>query len=210
MELAAKFGIEATASEKNIGIGPGYAKLAVQATQPFFIFLENDFRCIEHKSVALKRLQAALNCVTNFGADAVRLRHRHNAGLPDYSLRFRGHELDEGRLHLIDSIRWIDRPDLQFPDLIRATIIDGERWFFAKAGNASFTNNPVLYRTELVQNEIVPRLNVGGFESESAIAGWWRGQPYTVAAGEGLFRHYDPWKEWRRVKRRLLGRKIIA
>ena len=203
IRLARTFGIEIIETKENIGIGPGYARLVDAAKSSFFLFLENDFECIEPAPVALTRMQNALDCLTHHGADAVKLRHRHHAGHPDYSRKaFEGRELPDGENYLLDSVCWRDDPALDFPEFVWRLDMPGEPMFFAKATNANFTNNPVLHRTDFVKRHLLPRLNIPGTGSEAAICDWWAQQEFTVARGTGLFKHNDPYKEWRRLKRR--------
>jgi len=199
--LPRDFGLRLLSSPDNIGIGPAFAELANAASHPFFLFLENDWPCIEPAAITRQRLARGVALLENDTAQAVRFRHRAKYGHPLYSrARCEGHELTaENKTHILDSAHWRAAPDVDFPDHIFRQDIDGDPWFFASAAHAAFTNNPCLYRTNFARDQIAPRGMVPGLESESALQDWWRSQPLTVAMGAGLFTHRDPGKEWRRV-----------
>ncbi len=199
--LAKRFGLRLLTSPDNIGIGPAFARLAEAAENPFFMFLENDWVCTEPQPVVERRLRHGMHLLREQQASAVRYRHRMKYGHPLYSRgRCEGHELAPRNLpHLLDAVFWIKHPEIAFPHNIEHRTLDAEDWYFASAAQAAYTNNPCLYRTEFARYEIAPRSNVPGIESEYLLQDWWRSQPLTVAQGEGLFKHHDPGKEWRRV-----------
>jgi hypothetical protein len=208
--LGQKFGLRLISSPDNIGIGPAYAKLAEAAANPYFMFLENDWVCIEPQSVVERRLRQGMQLVQDGQAQAVRYRHRVKYGHPLYSrARCEGHELEPAnRPHLLDAVHWHENPEVAFSDDVTRRTIDGENWFFTSAAAAAYTNNPCLYCTDFAQTEIAPRSIVPGIASEALLQDWWRSQPYTIAQGEGLFKHHDPGKEWRRagsILRRWVG-----
>ncbi len=202
--LAERYGLRHAASARNLGIGAGFQSLARLATRDYFLFLENDWPCIEPTSRALDRLAQGVRLLAGSQADAVRYRHRHRYGHPLYSRKANeGHELDGDGTHLLDAIHWRQAPEVDFPGLITRRRIGGEDWFFADSAHASYTNNPSLYRTGLARDAIGPLGDVPGIGSEAVVQDWWRRQGLVVAQGEGLFMHRDPGKEWRRAGRML-------
>lgn len=207
IDLAGAFGLKVLKSQDNIGIGPAFAQLAQAAQGRYFLFLENDWPCIEPPDVAQRRLACGVALLESGEADAVRFRHRRKYGHPLYSrARCEGHELDSANLpHIFDAVHWADRPETAFADQITRRDFDGEPWFFARAAHAAYTNNPCLYRTEFARDTIGPRGAIPGLASEAHLQEWWQGQPLTVAMGEGLFTHRDPGKEWRRAGRIIRG-----
>ena len=86
-ELALKFGLKILSSEENIGIGPAVSNLVLAAKNPLVIFLEKDFEVVESKQAVIQELNYAKRLVlsnTNGSrADAVKLRSRWNAGVPN-------------------------------------------------------------------------------------------------------------------------------
>ncbi len=205
--LAHRFGLNLMTSPMNIGIGPAFARLAESSTRRFFLFLENDWLCIEPQLVVERRLQLGMQLLDEGQAGAVRFRHRSRYGHPLYSRKHcEGNELAPDNLrHLLDVIYWNEHPEAAFPNLIANKVLGGENWYFARSANAAYTNNPTLYLTEFVRSNIAPRSNAPGIASESLLQEWWRSQNLTVAQGEGLFKHHDPGKEWRRAAA-ILGR----
>lgn len=205
--VAERFGLRLLSSPDNIGIGPAFARLAEAAARPNFLFLENDWPCIEPADIALRRMACGVGLLDSGDARAVRYRHRRKYGHPLYSrARCEGRELDaENLAHILDAVHWRTDPDTQFPHQIERRTICGEDWFFAAASHAAYTNNPCLYRTEFARDQIARRSLRPGVESEAALQAWWQAQDLTVAMGPGLFTHRDPGKEWRRAGRILKG-----
>lgn len=205
--LAERHGLRLLSSPDNIGIGPAFARLAEAASRPNFLFLENDWPCIEPADVAQRRMACGVELLDSGAAQAVRFRHRRKYGHPLYSrARCEGRELaPENQAHILDAVHWRADPEAEFPQHIERRSIVGEDWFFASAAHAAYTNNPCLYRTEFARDQIAPRSMRPGVESEAALQAWWQEQDLTVAMGPGLFTHRDPGKEWRRAGRILMG-----
>lgn len=205
--LGKKFGLSVIHSADNIGIGPAFAQLAQAATKPYFMFLENDWVCIEPRPIVERRLGHGLGILQSHTADAVRFRHRVQYGHPLYSRKnCEGRELESAnRPHLLDAVHWNKMPSMAFPDYIKHRQLDGEDWYLANSADASYTNNPCLYHTDFARDEIAPRGMIPGIGSEVQLQDWWQKRSLTVAQGEGLFKHHDPGKEWRRARSILRG-----
>ncbi len=194
LRLARKFGLEAIALNRNLGIGRGFLRLADFTEQEFFLPLEHDWHLVESAAVTRARLQRGIDLLRE-GFDVVRLRHRWNPGYPQFCFSLIGRELsnfDEWSqlpaVHLLDSLHWLD-PAETFPDKIQWIqdhFVTTSRW-----GN--WTNNPCLFRREFYRETIRPFIG-NGIDLEQRIARFWPRQGYRIAHGEGLFMHSDPRK----------------
>ena len=180
IEIALAFGYEPIGADTNIGIGPAMQRLADAATGDFFLFLENDWKCI---APAEPLLAKAKLLITVGIADCVKLRHRTDPGHPLWSKQFAGHEYDRPE-YLLDSLHWEDHPE-KFQDIQKM----GE-WYVTTSEFANYTNNPTLYQTAFFREYISPKSGAEGRRSESEIQDWWREQNFKIAQGEGLFTHY--------------------
>lgn len=83
--LAEEFGLALLKSPDNIVIGPAFLALAKAVQHPNFLFLENDWLCIEPSQVARRRLAQGVDLLQSGQADAVRYRHRKKYGHSLYS-----------------------------------------------------------------------------------------------------------------------------
>jgi hypothetical protein len=190
LELANEFQVKVIANDKNVGIHQALQHLIREAKCPVFLFLEGDFKSIESEFVTRGRLAAGFEALVSGECDVVRYRHRKNYGEPNYSVQhFQGNELSNGFNHLLNSIYWRDRPDLDFPDHVNSLTIGSERWYTASSKNANFTNNPCLYRTIFFKDIVCSRPTSLGIALEVEIQEWWQEQNFLVMQGEGLFQH---------------------
>ncbi len=178
--IAKDYGYESLGTSENIGIGPATQILADAASGDFFLFLENDWKCIADAQPLLAK--AKLLIVVGI-TDCVKLRHRKEPGHPLWSRQFAGHEYDRPD-YLLDSVHWEDHPE-KFSDIQKM----GE-WYVTTSEFANFTNNPTLYQTAFFREYISPKSGAKGRASESEIQDWWRTQRFKVAQGEGLFTHH--------------------
>jgi hypothetical protein len=83
-------------------------------------------------------------------------------------------------------VHWTENPDEKFPE-IHKRFYDALTWYMADAGNANWTNNPKMFKTEFLQNIIMPR--IGNRDAEVDLQDWWAQQRYWVAQSDGLFTH---------------------
>lgn len=176
--IATEYGYYAQGIPINIGIAAGYKSLVELATGDLFLFLENDWELIEEPTIIYEAAERLRNNVY----DVVRFRHTKEPGEPLWSRQYQGHEMDVPEF-LLDSVYWSDNPE-QFYPLHRE-----EDFIVTTAPFANWTNNPTMFRTEWLKNEIGPRM--GNTDVELDIQAWWKQQSqYVVAqAIPGLFRH---------------------
>lgn len=188
--IAQEFGLKIITSDVNVGIGPALTQMAAKAQNPYFLFLENDWLCVEDKDTVFRRLQSGLELIKNENIDVVKYRHRVKFGLPLYSMRnYKNNEIPEGLAYLLDAIHWTDEPEKAFSRYISKKKIGGEDWFFATSENANYTNNPCLYKKQFLEKNITSKAAGPGIALEADLEIWWKNQHFNVAQGEGLFEH---------------------
>jgi hypothetical protein len=196
-EIARHFGLDFIALQKNIGIGKAFIRLTENAQTDNILVLEHDWNLIENKEVTYERLESGLELLGG-SVDVVRYRHRANPGNPHFSFKYQGKELtyydDEigcTSPHLLDSVHWCD-PKKSFPDYIGQF---GE-YFLTGSRYGNWTNNPCLYKKQFYL-DTVRQFAGDGIALEGNISKWWAQQNYSVAHGEGLFKHND-WQKYGR------------
>ncbi|MEY4589412.1 MAG: hypothetical protein RL497_1488 [Pseudomonadota bacterium] len=193
IKLAKKYGIDCIPLEDNIGIGSAFYMLAEKASEPNILLLEHDWELVENASFTLKHLEASISLIQN-GANCVRLRHREHYGFPHYSIeRYQGKELsffdDWIQLHhphLLDAIHWVKDPEVKWPDKIKIK----DDFYVADSRYGNWTNNPCMYASEFYLS-CVKNFTGEGIDLERNISYWWARQSFTVAQGQGLFKHND-------------------
>ena len=212
--IAEEFGFKILASKENIGIQAGIeALLKVSATE-YFLFLENDWVCVESPQAVTARLHEATALLDNNTAKCVRLRHKYQYGDPLHTLQFKGREMEK-TTHLLDCVHWIENPEQTFPDVLYSVYMEKEKWILTDSRYANYTNNPCLYRTAFFKDALSKYVNLGvstggdasqhtyaqtkgvsphAIALEGNIQTWWQEQRLAVAQGVGLFRH-DPQPE---------------
>jgi hypothetical protein len=179
INIATRFGYESMGINKNIGIGPAIRRLAEEATGELFLFLENDWELVEPASNTIAQATVFLG---SYVADVVRLRHRQNPGHPLWTRQFAGNEYARPT-HLLDCIHWVEEPEKYISEIQKL----GD-WYFTTSKNANYTNNPCMYRTEFLRENILPHIAQDmGFERD--IQPFWEQQSFRIAQGRGLFTH---------------------
>lgn len=179
-KIAGEYGYQAEGSPINVGIANGYKSLVAHATGDLFLFLENDWELIENPRILFDAGERLRNLVV----DVVKLRHRTNPGAPLWSRIYEGNELsDRGQRFLLDSLHWS-----QDPRTFLGLIDKQEEWYITTSQFANWTNNPTMFRTEWLREQIIPRM--GTIDVEIDIQPWWEQQKFIVAQHEvGLFTH---------------------
>ena len=195
IEIATHFGLDFIGLQKNIGIGQAFIRLTESAQSDNILVLEHDWNLIENKETTYERLESGLELLGG-SVNVVRYRHRAQPGNPHFSFRNIGKELtyydDEIECtspHLLDSLHWLD-PKKEFPEYIGQF---GE-YFLASSRYGNWTNNPCLYKKQFYLDIVRPFAGEG-ISLEGNISKWWAQQNYSVAHGEGLFKHND-WQKY--------------
>ena len=195
--IADHFGIPYIPHETNIGIGQAFIELTEQAKTDNVLVIEHDWNLIEDKETTYNRLKSGLELI-DVDYSVVRYRHRKKPGVPHFSFRHKGNELNyydeeiEAKSpHLLDSVHWCN-PAESFPNHIKQS---GE-YFITTSRWANWTNNPCLYKKDFYL-ETVKQFAGEGIALEGNISKWWAKQTYKVAHGEGLFKHIDEGKHGR-------------
>jgi len=193
LRLASRYKLDVISSNENIGIGKAFLELAESFNEPYIILLEHDWQLVENLNQTYAQLKNALDLIER-GCNCVRLRHRYKYGEPHYSVgKYREKELDYYddwielyHPHLIDTLHWIERPDLKWPEKIQK---NGE-FFICDSRYANWTNNPCLMERQFFIDSINNFVG-DGIDLERNISFWWARQNFRVAQGEGLFMHND-------------------
>lgn len=181
LQLAQKYGYQAVVSKTNIGIAQAYSRLVEKSTQPYFLFLENDWVLLDKPD---QQIQQGIHLLDYAVTNVVRYRHRRFPGDPLWTLQFRDNEY-ERPTHLLDAVYWTPDPE-KFPEITTKTL-DEVKWYLASSANANWTNNPTMFKTDFLRDNVLPR--IGSRDAEVDLQGWWEQQDYTVAQSEGLFTH---------------------
>lgn len=193
IDIANHFSVNYIESNTNVGIGKAFIELAKNAKTDRILFLEHDWKLIEDKETTYNRLSSGLELIDN-GFNLVKYRHRKTPGVPLFSQRpYQGNELnhydseiDLVSPHLLESIHWVDNPEVDFNEQITK---QGE-YFTTTSRWGNWSNNPGLFDTQFYINTVEPFAG-GGIDLEGKIGGWWARQDFKVAHGEGLFKHED-------------------
>lgn len=176
IDIANKYGYEPLGTETNVGIAEAYKYLVTSASEDTFLFLENDWELIEMPDYIHDE---ALSLLDHCDFDVIRLRHRKNHGWPLWSKSFAGNEMDHPT-HLLDSIHWSEEP-------IGPINWDYHGWWSTTSAFANWTNNPTMFRTQWLKDNILPRMT-GDIEVD--LQPWWEQQTFSVAQSTtGLFTH---------------------
>jgi hypothetical protein len=196
-KIAKHFGLDFIGLTQNIGIGQAFIRLTENAESENVLILEHDWNLIENKETTYDRLSSGLELLAG-SVNVVRYRHREQPGNPHFSFRHKGKELtyydDEigcTSPHLLDSLHWCD-PKKEFPEQIGKF---GE-YFLTSSRYGNWTNNPCLYKKQFYLDTVKPFAGEG-ISLEGNISKWWAQQNYSVAHGEGLFKHND-WQKYGR------------
>lgn len=178
--IADKYGFKWYGSSENIGIARAYKELVQKATGDTFLFLENDWMALESGD----RLKYGLELLYAGTVDAVRFRHRRFPGSPLWTLQYKDTELEKPT-HLLDCVHWVESPDFKFWPRIKKA---DNGFYLASSKNANWTNNPTMYKTDFLVDNILPML--GKRDIEVDIQEWWEQQDFMVAQDNvGIFTH---------------------
>lgn len=212
--IARQYGLHILASEYNVGIEAAIKRLASTAGTEYFLFLENDWVCVESPRITRQRLREAVALLRGDVAQCVRLRHKHHYGEPLHTLQFKGKERNSPQ-HFLDCIHWVAHPEKKFPDIFTVADVGKGNWIITDSRYANYTNNPCVYHTEFLRSALKRHANpeLAGEECvsqqayaaakgvspsvialEGNIQSWWREQRFSIVQGEGLFRHSPQWE----------------
>jgi len=193
-QVANYFGVKYIGLNKNIGIGKAFIELANNSQTDHILLLEHDWLLIEDKETTYNRLKSGLELLDK-GFSTIRYRHRTTPGYPLFSENaYKGKELEHFDAtigltspHLLDSIHWIDAPEINFPGKIQKI---GE-YFTTTSRWGNWTNNPCLFKKDFYLQIVNDFVNNQDLLLEPSISKWWAHQDFKVAQGEGLFKHED-------------------
>ena len=160
-EYSAKYPglIKVLGTAQNVGITHGMIALTDAATQPYFLFMERDFRLVEPATCVYEELRAGVDLVKSGAAQVVRYRHKWRAGRPNWAYRFfAGHEDDAFRTwqpNLGCNVHyWLEDPVGRFPQYFWKCGADPEM-LCSDAYYCNWTNNPQLFAIDWWNREYV-------------------------------------------------------
>jgi hypothetical protein len=197
-QIAKHFGLDVIGLNNNIGIGAGLLKLAENCKHDNILLLEHDWNLIENKEKTYNQLASGIELL-NEDYKCVRYRHRVFPGNPHFSImKYKDRELeyfdDYYKMyypHLLDSIHWVENPDIKFAEFIQKY----KDFYVSSSRYGNWTNNPCMYKKDFYI-QICKEFSEDGFiTSEGEIAIWWANQTFKVAHGDGLFTHND-WQKY--------------
>lgn len=171
----------------NIGQRSAFIQLAHACSQPYLVVLEEDFQVSPMANV---REQLELGITLLQENDAVPVRHRKDAGSPNYAYdSYMANTCcggkNPGATHMIEHTTWSDTPELEFKEL-KVCVTSPKTWC-TTSKNAQYTNNPTLYKTAFATAlfQRVPENE----PFEPWLTQFWSGQSYNVARSTGIFKH---------------------
>ena len=187
---------------QNYGILHAFNWLVGNATTPYFMFMEKDFRMIEPWECGFEELSAGVKLVKEGTAHVVKYRHRWRAGSPNWAkVLFKGKENKVFRQQpnlFCNHYHWMPHPEERWPDKIWYCNKD-PYMYCIDSRECNWTNNPVLLSTKWWAKEYVA--NFGTFKYHDPYKdiefymNWepnaWNERHWIVAQGDGLFRHED-------------------
>lgn len=182
IEIAKRFGFEYEGNSRNIGISGGYLNLLRRASGDQFLFLENDWACVEDSLKTVVHLMTVAGLIESNIIDLARFRHWAYPGEPLWTRQFMDKEY-ERPTHLLDCIHWKAHPE-DFPEITKIL----SDFYITTSKNANWTNNPHMAKTEWLRKYIEPRMNPFN-DIERDIQSWWEQQDFKVGQGHGLFTH---------------------
>lgn len=189
VKIAKEYGFEVLSAKQNIGIGLPFQQLVQRATSKYFLFLENDFDLIEKPEVVQARLQDAVELLEN-GVSAIRLRHRYHYGDPNMYLKYIWEGAFEAQNPSIDGVYYWDDISKVYEGKCEKIVKPTQDIYVMQSAFAGFTNNPTIYQTKLLKDNILPLKFNKTDVIENKIGDWWYKGKLKVAKGTGLFRHH--------------------
>lgn len=198
----APYNLKVLQSPENEGILRGINWLMGNSTHKHFMFLEKDFRLAEPLSCVLEQLIAGVEIIESDVAQVVKYRSRYNAGKPNWAeVSYKGREEDIFDIQpnlLCNFYHWIDEPAKRWPDHFDVCH-EHPVFFCVDSFFCNWTNNPFLINKlwwfehfMLKFPEIRNPTSDFGLES---FMNWhheiWNDAGWTVASGDGLFKHCD-------------------
>ena len=173
---------------KNIQNEAFFKLVGACSKSEFVMIVEEDFQISNTVKDLKSELKNALYML-NHGADAVRMRSRTDAGLPNYS---KEGIVKTGKIiktHTISHVMVDDHAENSHPEI---TVCRKEpKTWCTSSKYGHYTNNPVLYRVSFA-NEIfkqVPQDMRSFSKFEPWMTNWWSTQDFILAWSNGIFKH---------------------
>ncbi len=214
--IAARFGLRAEGSEKNLGILGGFRALASAMTSDIVVLLENDCPLIEPRALAEVRINEARAALEAGAVDVFRMRSRMSPGqrfqaLEKYRAMFpaddapaprklaaalhRAVRSDKARRLTGGALYASDAPEALHPRFIEKR---PEGWWRVSSAVMTWTNQSIMIRRDFFLDTIIAHAaahpssrTVNGFPDleKELNTPWWRRSGFRIGVGEGIFTH---------------------
>ena len=206
IKLANNYGLKYIGAKENIGIHEAYKALVANAKNSYFLFLENDWYCIENRETVRKRLNTGIEILESDKAQVIRYRHRKTPGYPcsivTNNRQKRVANISKRNLSCIPMIN--EELCSLFEELTKISI-SNENYYFLSPKNICWTNNPCLFKTSFISSiinldhfipnaeKINSKYNVPykKIALEETLGNYWAKTQYVTALSPGLFTHLD-------------------
>jgi len=183
--------LQATFTFENIEF-EGFLRMAKRCQEEYFITIEEDFKIVpENYHLVSIQISSAIAMVQG-GTAAIFLRSRSIPGLPDYARQsFERGEL--GKQFLLHHSTWNYDAERDFHEISQCR--ETPKYWCASTRHASFTNNPVLYKTSFYVNLLERSTSLRYKDIEPTITKHWKALNLTVSRSLGIFTHerIDRW-----------------
>ena len=215
-------------SEENMPLGLAIGNASELAQNDIILLLEKDWALIESGRVVQNELENSVSMLVEGIADAVRLRHRENPGIPDFGrLHGEGHEDDvmvTNKPTVCNFHKWMDNLNETYPSVFQlcGNSLRGEKIWCANSEYCEWTNNPVMFKKQWYRDalkipygkhlkdirESDPSARIPIFENWVRYESDWAEKQYVIALPHGLFQHKEIGEEsffnkvyspWRRL-----------
>lgn len=188
----------------NYGIARGMSFLTGNSSNPFFLFLERDFQLVEPATCVYEEIDAGRKLLEQKTAHVIRYRHRRHPGRPNWAEKmYKGREDDvfkSAQPNLFcNHFYWYEEPEKRWPDKIWVCNENPAPMWCSDSYYCNWTNNPQLWEVAWWNKEYVHqwelfKRNDPYYDLETYM-NWepnaWNSRKFTVAQGEGLFKHVD-------------------
>jgi hypothetical protein len=203
--IAKEFNIEHIfGTAENVGILKAFQSMVTNTTTPYFIFAECDFELINDQDKTKNILEDCIKLITKENVKLVRLRDRHNPGVPDYA-RALIPVSDENLStysynsfkHKLDGLLFLDDIEKSMPNVftVKGPPEYKYKWYICDFNNSRWGNNIFIASTQFLKDTILPYISKFADDPKYTMMEsllWEESSPiHTMlnAGGDGLFKH---------------------
>ena len=178
--------LRGSSTEQNIEFR-AFLMMAQSCEEPYFLTIEEDFRILpSNYHLVTIQLSSALDVIESGVSDAVLLRSRDVPGKPDYA-RESFAQGSLGSQWLLEHAAWNYHAEDDFEEITACRV--SPKYWCTSTRHASFTNNPVLYKTNFYSGLLENSSSLRYADIEPTITKLWRTRNLTVSRSLGIFTH---------------------